>query len=87
MSEVVKFNVPMVSPDLSNLESLLRSYEHIKIVALKYALQDDPNPDQVVSNLAYERTILEMLQGEMSCCVNEIGKRLRYLDIRLAQDE
>ena len=85
MSEVVKFNVPMVSLDLSNLESLLRSHEHIKIVALRYALQDDPNPDQVVSNLAYERTILEMLQGEMGCVVNEIGKRIKYLDTRLCE--
>lgn len=57
------------------LEDLIMGHDAISI---KYALTRCSEAD--VSRLAYELSVLNNIKGEMLCLVQEINKRVGYID-------
>jgi hypothetical protein len=69
-----------------NLRELMRHAETFQEMEVYYIEGVDISKDSKTSARIYERDALENLIGEAQCVINEVARRINYLETVLAED-
>jgi len=75
---------PILPPYFDNLRELIRHAENLG--QREHFESEDLELDALISTRIYERDALENFIGEAQCVIQEVTKRVRYLETRIAED-